>query len=453
MTLMTNVFGAMTRRLDLMFPGYFEAAKHNHYSDFGWPTTLTFEQFYSMFCRNGIARAGVNKTVHKTWQTNPELWETEDPDETELEADIRQRFDDIRFWQRLAEADRRSLVGGYSGAILRVADSRRFQEPVDRVPGGLMGLVEIVPAWAGQLTVARWDTDEASPTYGQPLMFQFNEANVSEGATQKQGRAFQLHPDRVVIWSEDGTVHGRSLLEPGYNDLMSMEKVSGAGGEGFWKNAKGAPVLEVDKEARLKDMAEAMGVTPAEVADAMNAQVEDWQKGFDKLLMVQGITAKTLPVTLPQPQEFFNVALQGFASAIGIPIKILVGNQIGERASTEDSNEWAETNMARRSNVVVPAIREVIKRLERFGILPERDWHIEWQDLTESSMSEKIDRALKMAQVNAASAPTGELIYLPGEIRSVTGHEEIDSEEMQLADDEEPTNPPPQQDPEEEPEE
>ncbi len=426
MTFMANVLGAMTRRLDTMFPGYFDGAKHDHYYDFGWPTTLSFEQFYAMYVRNGVARAGIEKTVQKTWQTAPELWETEDPEETLLEAQIRQRWDDLRFWQRLAECDRRSLVGGYAGAILRVADSKPFNQPVDRVPGGLDGLVEIVPAWAGQLTVAQWDTNETSMTYGQPLMYQFNEANVRESdATQQRARSFQLHPDRVVIWSMDGTVHSRSHLEPGYNDLMTMEKVSGSGGEGFWKNAKGALILEVDKEARLKDMADAMGVAPSEVADAMNAQVEDWQKGFDKQLMLQGMTVKPQAITLPQPLEFFNIALQGFAASLGIPLKILVGNQTGERASTEDANEWAETNMGRRSTSVIPGIMEVVKRLERFQILPERDWHLQWQDLTESSMTEKIDRAMKMAQINAASVPTGELIYLPGEIRSVTGHEDI----------------------------
>lgn len=435
MTLMTNVFGGLVRRVDQMFPGFFATYKHDHYSDFGWPTHLTFDQFYAMFTRNGIARAGVTRTVAKTWQTNPQLWETEDPDETPFEGELRQRFDALRFWQRCAEADRRSLVGGYAGAILRLADSKRFDQPVDRVPGGLMGLVEVVPAWAGQLTVAEWDTDERSPNYGHPKMYQFNEASVQEGNLSKQNRSFQLHPDRVVIWSEDGTVHGRSALEAGFNDLMTMEKVSGAGGEGFWKNAKSALVLEVDKEARLRDMADAMGVPINEVADAMNDQVADWQRGFDRQLMLQGIGAKTIPITLPQPQEFFEIALQGFAASMNIPVKILVGSQTGERASTEDANEWAETNMSRRGNTVVPAIMETVARLERFGILPEKDWHAHWEDLTESSMAEKIERALKMAQVNAASAPTGELIYLPGEIRAVTGHEDISAIETEGEDD------------------
>jgi len=416
------------RRLDAMFPGYFASAKHNHYKDFGYPETLNFSQLYAMYTRNGIAQAGVNKTVLKTWQDNPFLLEKErdgseagQSDETTLEKQIRQRFDDLRLWPKLSEADGMSLVGAYSGVILRFADSKLFEEPVDRVPGGLDGLVEVIPAWEGQLTVSQWDTDERSESYGQPKMFQFNESAVD---SKQQPRSFVVHPDRVIIWSKNGTVHGKSILEPGYNDLLTLEKVSGAGGEGFWKNAKSAPVLEVDPEAKLTEMARMMGVPLDELIDKMNDQVEDWQKGFDKLLMVQGMEAKTLGITLPSPEHFFAIALQSFAASISMPVKILVGMQTGERASKEDADEWALTNMSRRNNYVIPNIRELIQRLVRVGILPKRDWFVDWTDLTESSMSEKIDRASKMAETNQKMG-TGVIVFTDEEIRAVVGYEPL----------------------------
>lgn len=410
-----------------MFPGYFPEAKHNHYRDFGYPEHLTFNQIYTIYQRNGIARAGIEKTISKTWQDNPALWETEKPAETPLEADIRQRFEDLRIWQRLMETDRRSLVGGYAGAILRFADSKQFQEPVDSVPGGLLGLVEVIPAWAGQLSVSSWDTDERSESYGQPTMYAFNEAELPGTAmnanTDTRTRSFQLHPDRVILWSSDGTVHAQSALAPGYNDLLTLEKVAGAGGEGFWKNAKSAPVLSIDKDVQLNEMARAMGVEPDEVADAMNEQVGDWQKGFDKLLMLQGMKADTLGVTLPQPAEFYNIALQGFAASLNIPLKILVGNQTGERASTEDARDWAQTNMSRRTNSVRPNISEFVNRLKRVGILQDRDWTLGWSDLTESSVSDKVERAAKMADIN--SKGVDEVIFTGDEIREVVGFEPL----------------------------
>jgi len=428
MRLLNLIANIAQRRLDQMFPGYFPGIKHNHYGDFGYPEKLDFNQCFDMYNRNGFASAGVEKTITKTWQDYPFLLESEgDDDETKLELEIRQRFGDLRLWQKLVEADRRSLVGCYSGVILRFADSRRFEEPVERVPGGLEGLVEVIPAWEGQLEVASWDTDETSETYGQPKMFNFNESNVEDQS--KQPRQFQLHPDRVVVWSRDGTVHNRSFLSPGFNDLITLEKINGAGGEGFWKNAKSAPVLEVDKEASLEQMAKAMGVPVNEIADKMDDQVADWQKGFDQLLMLQGIQAKTLPITMPSPEHFFAGPLQAFAASINIPVKILVGMQTGERASTEDANEWAQTNMGRRNDSVIPNIMAVVDRLEQVGILPERDWHLDWTDLTEASMGEKVDRVGKMADTNQKMKDTGEWVFTPEEMRAAVDMEPLSDAE------------------------
>jgi hypothetical protein len=419
---------AVSRRLDRMFPGYFPGAKHNHYADFGFPVDPTFIHFYEAYERNGLAAAAVNKTIAKTWQDSPLLQEKERDGsqpgatkETRREGQIRERFDDLRLWQRLAEADRRGMVGAYAGVIMRLADSKPLDQPVEFVPGGLSGLVELIPAWEGQLKPAEWDNDQQSPTYGWPTMYQFQESAVKDGSSQ-QPRDFRVHPDRVLIWSKDGTINGRSALKAGYNDLMTIEKIVGAGGEGFWKNAKSAPVIEVDPAARLEDMAKAMGIPVDELADKMNEQVEDWQRGFDKLLMLQGMKADVPQITLPSPEHFFLTACQSFAASISIPMKILVGSQTGERASTEDADEWAQTNMARRAEFVRPNIMDFIRRLERFGILPERDWHLEWADLTEASMGEKIDRVGKMALVNKNAT---EIVFTGDDLRGVVGMEPL----------------------------
>ena len=412
-----------------LFPGFFAEAKHNHYADFGWPTDVTFDLLYSVYTRNSLAKAAVTKTVGKTWATNPLLQEKardagKPKPETRREALIRQRFDDLRFWQRLAECDRRALVGRYAGAILRIADGERFEQPVGTVSGGLDALVEIIPAWEGQLQPTQWDTNETSETFGQVTMYSFQEAAVGDS---KQPRSLTIHPDRVVIWSEDGTINGRSPLEAGYNDLMDVEKGRGGGAEGFWKNAKSAPILEAQEGTSITKMAEAMGVKPTEVVDKMNDQVRDFQSGFDVVLMLQGMTAKPMTVTLPaSPEHYFLVAAQCFAASFSIPLKILVGSQSGERASTEDAGEWALTNMSRRTNIVIPAIMATIRRLERFNILPVRDWHLDWASLTAANDDQKIDRVAKMAEVNSKQvAATSERVFTIGDMRSAVDMEPL----------------------------
>ena len=421
---------AAQRSLQAMFPGYFFGAqKHNHAADFGYPDQVSFELAFDAYCRNPLARAAVDKTVGKTWEDNPFLQEfqrdgTEDGDqgETKAEADIRQRFADLRIWQHLAECDRRGLVGAYSGLILRFADNQPFKAPVTRVPGGLLGLVEVIPAWEGQLTVSEWDTDEASETYGQPKMFSFAESAVGQ---QKQPRTFMIHPDRVIVWSRDGTLTGRSALEPGYNALLDMEKIRGGGGEGFWKNAKSGLSLEIDKDAKIESMAAAMGVGVTDVVDKIDEQVEGFNKGFDKSLLLQGIKATPMQVTLPSPEHFFAVAAQSFAASWSIPMKVLIGSQTGERASTEDSEEWAKVNMGRRKDTAIPGVMALVNRLERVGILPERDWHLDWTSLLDPSPNEQLERVERMATVNDKMRASGELVFTGDEMRAETGREPL----------------------------
>jgi hypothetical protein len=408
--------------------------KHDHYKDFGYPDQITFELAYHMYTRNGIATAAVEKTITKTWETLPFIQEyardgsqkgSRASEETSLEKAIRIKARQLRLWQHLTECDRRSLVGDYAGLILRIADDRQFDQPVTRKLS-LDGLVEVIPAWQGQLVVSEWETDPASADYAKPKMFNFAESSVGDIS---QPRNFSVHPDRVIIWSSDGTINGRSFLEPGYNDLVTIEKIVGACGEGFWKNAKSAPILSIDKEASLDRMADAMGVSLDEMNEKMEEAVRDWQAGFDQLLMLQGMEAKQLNVSLPSPEHFFSVALQSFSGSVNIPLKILIGSQTGERASSEDAQEWNKTCMSRRANKTIPNLLSLLDRLSQFGMIPEKDWHLAWTSLTESSMKEKVDLADKMAGVNVKMQTTGEFVFVPEEIRAVVDLEPLSESE------------------------
>lgn len=442
-----NMIVNTARRLEQMFPGFWSriSTKHDHYDDFGWPKELDFNHFYAMWRRNSLASAGVNKTVSKTWQDFPELWETEDTDETGLELAIRNRFNDLRIWQYMSIADQRALVGGYSALILRFRDGRPFDQPVGRA-AGLEGFAGVIPAWRCQLEVAEWENDPMSDNYGFPKMYEFKEAALP-GANTSKGRSIRIHPERILIWSEDGTLDCDSLLHAGYNDLLDAEKIKGAGGEGFWKNAKATPVLETDPELNIRALAQSMGVEVAEVADAVNKQVGKYNAGFDNMLMIQGMKAKTLAITLPSPEHFFGSTVQSYAASIQMPVKILLGSQTGERASTEDSAEWAETCMSRRERVCLPLIRAFVMRLEKVGVLPAKDWFYNWPDLTEATAQEKLARAKDMAGINQATQME---VFEPNEIREAAGYDEIEFEDEpnEESGDDPPSEDPPTDDPE-----
>lgn len=416
------------RRLSEMFPGYSVGTtqtKHNYAKDFGWPDHLGFNEFHKMYTRNGMAKAAVAKTVRKTWEDNPRFINDLSNGQNSVEKAIAKRMRSLRIWQKLAEADRRALVGGYSAVIFRFSDGRDFDQPVGDIAGP-EGLDGAIVAWAPQLKVVTWDDNRASESYGEPTMFAFHESNFLDNTEGDNAlpktRSFNVHPDRVIIWSNDGTIYGDSLLKAGFNDLIDMEKIKGAGGEGFWKNAKAAPVLEVDKDASLRELAQALGVNEDGIFDAMDEQVENYAKGFDNLLMLQGITAKPMNVQLSVPESYFMVALQSFAASVEVPLKILVGSQSGERASSEDAKEWSQTINARRNDQVIPLLEQVLERFVQVGVLVG-DWDLAWTDLTVATMSQKLELAAKMANINNKSdvRKTGDKVFSDGEIREAVG--------------------------------
>lgn len=418
----SGITTAHTRRIAHINGGFASNTKHDYYRDFGWPEQLTFHQFYRMYCRNSIASAVVDRTIDKVWQEDPEVWESHEPTASKAEADIADRFADIRIWQRIADVDRRAMVGRYAAAIIRVGDEQPFDQPVKRVPGGLLGLVDIIPAWESQLYPVNWDQDVQSPNYGRPTMFQFSEASITDVANAAP-RSFAVHPDRVIIWSADGTVHCHSELESIYNDLIDCEKIKGAGGEGFWKSSRGSITIEAPDGVSPDQLAQSMGTDVSGLRRTINENIDDWQSGFDKGLLLGGLSAKPLSITLPSPEHFFAGPIQSIAAARRIPMRELMGSNSGQRASDEDARQWALTCMSRRLNRCKPLILEFVNRLEKWGIIPQRDWFIGWADLTESTAEGKMDRAYRMQEINAKAVAGDIPPFTPAEIREAAGYD------------------------------
>jgi hypothetical protein len=116
-------------RLQRMFPwAYGASAKHDYGRDYGWPEELAFQHFYRLYTRSGLAAAAVDKTIAKTWQTMPALWESEKPGDSAAEKAIAKHFAKKKIWRGLMDADRRQhgreLRGGHHPVARRQASSR-----------------------------------------------------------------------------------------------------------------------------------------------------------------------------------------------------------------------------------------------------------------------------------------------------------------------------------------
>lgn len=418
-------------RMGLMAPTMgLDNKRHSAWCEYGFPEQVTYENLYALYRRGGIAHGAVEKLVGKCWQTNPEIIEGDDADESEDEITWEKKSKQVftnRFWRSFSEADRRRLVGRYAGILLHIRDEKDWNLPVTKG----RGLQKISVAWAGSLTVSEWDTGLNSKTYGQPKMWQYAE-RLPNGSS----RRVNIHPDRVFIlgdYSDDAI----GFLEPAYNAFVSLEKVEGGSGESFLKNAARQLNVNFEKEIDFNNLASLYGVSIDELQDKFNDVAGEMNRGNDVLMTTQGATVTPLVTAVADPSATYNVNLQTAAAGVDIPTRILVGNQQAERSSTEDQKYFNTRCQSRRGDLSFE-IEDFCDKLIELSILdPVSQKTVIWDDLNAQSDSEKLDAAQKMSQINSASISAGEQVFTGEEIRVAAGYEASPEPLPEVDDDEE----------------
>lgn len=396
--------------------------RQGSYCEFGWPDEVSFSDMFRAYKRGGIAHGAVNKLIDKVWQTDPWIIEGKPEDnkekETRWEAGNDNLFRDGLFWEEFKEADRRRLVGRYSGLILRIKDSKNWDQPVERSAM----LVEMKPAWASTLTATDFDIDPNSDYYGQPLYWQYTE----QGVAGAPGRVLKIHRDRVFIlgdYSDDAI----GYLEPVFNNFVNLEKIEGGSGESILKNSARQLAVNFAPEVDLTQIASAYGVDVKGLKQIFDENVKKINRGIDSMMVTQGATSVApLVSAVPDPTPSYNTNIQSVSAGINMAQKILVGNQNGERASTEDNKEFNAHGMGVRKSRGYE-IGKLIRHLMRIKVVkPLAKFTVMWDDLTESTLAEKLANGKTMAEINQASLATGAPVYTTEEIREATDYENED---------------------------
>lgn len=417
--------------LSSLFNGTSNTKRQRLYQEFGYPLHLSFDDFYRAYTRNAVADASVSRMVDGCWEDFPEVYEGDKTkDATTLTAWDKQVNKLLkRCWKQIKGADRRNLVGRYSALLIQVKDSKPWRDPVDAAAVGRLAekaLVKLIPVWEAQLEPIEWDSNPESETFGDVKMYSFVELSVGNSQDARPGRIVNVHPDRVIILAEgsdDGSMtSGRSMLEAGFNKLQDIEKVSGGASEGFLKNASRQLNYNFSERTNFAALAKALGTTEGNLADALDTQVRRLNDSTDSASFMQAGTAEVLSVAAADPEPTWRTALNEWCATVPIPVKVLVGMQTGERASTEDAKDWAKTRMSRRNGFLTDVITEIVTRFWTFGIIPPakgEEITVGWSDLLAPSQAEKIANMDKMADVAVKSTNAfGRSAITENEIRS-----------------------------------
>lgn len=397
--------------------GYdFGDTMHNIYLDCGYPAQLTFFNYWNMYRRGGIAKNVVELIPDTCWSSAPTI---ESEDKT-FERDVGTLVDNLKMWQRLKGLDTRNRVGTYAGLFMRVKDGK---EPSEELTGKLPGvntLTEMVPLYESQLQVLTTEQNAQSERFGLPLTYQLNTA-VTGTRDPMAATSITIHWTRIIIAAEgadNGGIYGISSLEAPYNSLMDLRKISGAGAEGFYKNAAQNIIFELANPDT--------GKIDKKLLENFNKEYDEWshnrmRRGF----MAPGMNVHALQSTLVNPKDFFFNALYDVAAATKIPVTILIGQLTGKLASDEDTAILQKMCQSRRMNWLIEMISSVLDWCIQFGILPTAKYEIVWDDLLAASDDQKLKNADTMAGINEKQFKSGGgVVFDDNTIRVAAGFDE-----------------------------
>ncbi|MNZ12925.1 hypothetical protein D3C78_298080 [compost metagenome] len=378
-----------------------DAKRPRVWDEYGYPGDVSFDQLYQMWRRHGIAHGIVEKMINRCWSTDPWLLEgtksQDDRPETPWEKRMRQYAAALKLWSVFAEADRRRMIGGCSALLLEAPGA--WNEPIRRG-----AVVSVTAAWRNDLHPAERDM-----VTGRVRSWNY------------KGKAV-IHPDRLFLLGDWDDPIG--FLEPCYNSLLNLDKVTGGAAEGFLKNAARQLAIEFDSGTNLQALAQAYGKKPEELQEVFDQMARDVNTGVDAMLGLQGAKVTPLVAALPDPAAPFDVNLQMVSASTGIPAKIIVGNQTGERASSEDLREFNGLCQSRLDSLLLGDVREFFEHLARIRAIEPlpTEWSVEGPDLTEAGTGERLTNAKLLTDMNKASELSGPL-FTAAEIRTAAGYD------------------------------
>lgn len=404
---------------------YADTKHDKSWKDYGWPDQIDFFMHWNMFRRNGYAFAGVTLPVEMCWLTKPWVQQNDNEDSDE-KTPYEKQFDieakRVGLWRVLKDGDMMQRVGRYSALYMTVADGNRPDQPLS---GRTNRVTSIKPLFEGQIEPTKWERNRASSRYGLPTHYTLIEGGIGNRDPYAEDSG-TIHHSRVIILSEDALgseIYGIPCLEPGYNALLNLQKIQGAGGEGFWRQAAQRFVLEATSdEASDYD---------SEELESLSKMVADMFAGLDAIPSLNGYKVVPLNTQISNPKEFLEANLSEFAASLkGIPRKLISGTQTGVKAADEDTQGFMRLMQSRRDNAICEMGQRVIDWYNTWTKIryPESGASLKWDDLTAPTQMDRLELAYKMAQTNFESTRGGgQRMFNENEIRTEAGYDNIEA--------------------------
>ena len=378
------------------------------YEVFGYPRTLTIDDFVAAYIRQDLAARIVDAFPDATWRESPAVVGDSGFQSAWEELEYKHQL-----WRTFHRLDRLTGMGHYGVMVLGLDGGEPMNTPTRRAD---YRLLYVQPHSERTAQITAWEDDPSSPRFGLPKTYRITTGVnwTGSGAGQK---TVDVHHSRVLHVAErslEDVSIGTPRLERVFNRLMDLEKLLGGSAEIFWQNAAMLRAFVADKDVEWE---------PDE-QKAMQEQLEEMQHGLRRQLRLRGVETQQLAAPVPDPKEYVDKQLDAIAGATGVPKRILIGSERGELSSEQDENNWAARISERRVQYVGPTIIEAfVRRGAQLGFLPQGYEELDWPEedtLGEKGRAEIADRRAGAIQKYSSTAGA-ELLVTPEEFREWLG--------------------------------
>lgn len=388
----------------------------------GYPSWLTPDHYRAMYDREGVAKRVVHCEPEETWKMDPEIFEDEDPEnETEFEKAWIALEEELNLYHYLERIDALSGIGQFGILLIGLDDGLGLEQPVDGLDElgkatcqNEYKIIYLRPFTEEVVFVKIREIDPASPRYGQPVLYtvQFRDY-PNWGIQAGEIIARDIHWTRVIHVADNrkmSEVFGVPRMQQVWNRLYDLRKTYSSSGEAFWKGGFPGMAFEINPE--LADQGVELD------KDSIRKEFENYQNGLQRYLAVQGVTTKTLPPMVVDPNPHLEAHLKCIAISKSIPYRILFGSEEAKLAGGQDKDAWNGRLRKRQLRYVTPMIiRPFVDRLIAYGVLPEPEkYSVDWPDLDTPSDQDKAGVALTETQALQAYVSGGVDQMLPPDV-------------------------------------
>jgi len=367
------------------------------YTILGYPKTITFSQYNARFTRQDIAKRVITAFPDATWTGKIEVSDNDSDDDSPFEEAWKDIVRKQKVYHYLRRVDTLSRVGQYAVLLLGFGDGKRLNTPVLSRKGkaAKRDLLFLQPYAQNHASILKLNDDTKSERFGMPDEYEVvvsldNSTNSDiTGASnmQTKSQTQTVHWTRLLHVAPDPTesdVYGTPALEAVYNRLQDLELTAGGSTEMFWRGAFPGMAMLARNDAEM-DMTET----------AMEDQMEDYIHGLSRYLKLQGMDVQTLSPNIAPGKDQIMVLVALVSGCTGIPMRILLGSERGELASTQDKKAWDERINERRTSMAEPLIlRPFVNSLIEAGVLPEPEggtFTVKWPEVDALSSKDMAD--------------------------------------------------------------